>query len=184
MEVEILSKDMFVRDILPNIEKMEDTFFISILDPDEKEPLREDSENYKTFWFYDLESDIQIYKAITPEQAESIIEFIIDNKYKKKFVVHCTAGVSRSGAIGEAVWELFGGSYQELTRKFNSILPSGRVLMYLRYAYERYREEERKKTCASFWLNPENMWEDTGVCIDTDIDYLGQGYDEFFKIYI
>jgi predicted protein tyrosine phosphatase len=38
------------------------------------------------------------YPAATSEQIRAIIDFIIDNS-DKNIIVHCTAGVSRSGAI-------------------------------------------------------------------------------------
>lgn len=134
-EVFILSKAQFV-EVLPKVIDKEDTYIISILDPDDKVPLKEDSENYKTLFFYDLEQDVQTYKAISSEQAEDLLKFILKNKDKRKCIVHCTAGVSRSGAVGEFIHELGGGAYKELKEKYPYILPSGRVLMYLRYAEE------------------------------------------------
>jgi predicted protein tyrosine phosphatase len=108
-------------------------FFISILDPDTKEKsLFKEKSNYKTWKFYDLEYDIENYKGITFEQAEEISKFIRSNLYKT-LVVHCTAGISRSGAIGEYYWELLGGSYKTLMEKYPNIMPNGRVLTYLRF---------------------------------------------------
>jgi predicted protein tyrosine phosphatase len=39
---------------------------------------------------------------ITDEMAKTIKDFIIDNK-NEKFVIHCTAGISRSAAVGCAI---------------------------------------------------------------------------------
>lgn len=61
----ILSQERFERSILPKVDELSDTFFISILDPDTEDKLREDSINFKTWKFYDLEEDINTYKAIS-----------------------------------------------------------------------------------------------------------------------
>ena len=137
MEILILPKATFKNKVVPLVESHPEWCFISILDSDDKEALRENSENYKTWWFYDLEEDIQTYNAISHEQAKEIVEFIESNIDKKKLFVHCTAGVSRSAAIGEFVHELFGGSYKEFSKKYPNTMPSGRILMYLRAAYKR-----------------------------------------------
>jgi predicted protein tyrosine phosphatase len=137
MEILILPKANFKNKVVPIVESHPDWCFISILDPDDKVALRENSKNYKTWWFYDLEEDVQNYKAITHDQANEIVDFIEKNIDKKKLFVHCTAGVSRSAAIGEFVYELFGGSYQTFMKKNPNTMPSGRILMYLRAAHKR-----------------------------------------------
>ena len=130
MKVHILSKAMFEK-AYPKIKDRKDLFFISILDPDNKV----DSlfRGLKTWKFYDLEEDIATYKAMTFEQAVEINDYIKEN-LDKTLVIHCTAGVSRSGAIGEHYWELLGGSYKELIKNNPNVMPSGRVLTYLRVA--------------------------------------------------
>lgn len=131
MNVLILSELEFI-DKYPLLKNIKDLFFISILDPDNKKKfLFREKFNYKTWKFYDLEYDVQNYKAISYEQAREISSFIKSN-LDKTLVVHCTAGVSRSGAIGEYYWELLGGSYKSLMEKYSHIMPSGRVLTYLR----------------------------------------------------
>lgn len=133
-DVLILSRERFIDKILPKVDEAKDTFFISILEPDDDiEYLHETTENFKTWKFYDLESDIDSYKAITFDQAKEIYEFIKKNE-GKKLIVHCYGGISRSGAIGEFYWEMMGGSYKELMEKFPYISPNGRILSYLRIA--------------------------------------------------
>lgn len=133
-EVLILSREQFINKVLPKVDEAKNTFFISILEPDDNfENLHEDTENFKTWKFYDIEYDINNYKAITFEQAKEIYEFIKKNE-GKNLITHCHAGVARSGAIGEFYWEMLGGSYKQLTEKFPNISPNGRVLSYLRVA--------------------------------------------------
>lgn len=127
----ILSQERFERLILPKVDELSDTFFISILDPDTEDKLREDTINFKTWKFYDLEEDINTYKAISSQQAEEISQFINDN-FGKKLIVHCHAGISRSSAIAEFYFESLGGSYRELIDVYQNIIPNGRVLRYLR----------------------------------------------------
>jgi predicted protein tyrosine phosphatase len=134
MKVRILSREQFIKDIIPNIDNFENTFFISILEPDDDIPyLHETSDKFKTWKFWDVEYDIASYKAFNLDQANEILDFILKNE-GKDLIVHCYAGVSRSSAVGEFYWEMLGGSYKELNENFKNILPNGRVLTYLRMA--------------------------------------------------
>ena len=82
--VEIHSEESFKSKILPHIEKYENTFFISILDPND-ETLYPPSEVYKTVKFYDVIDDVGNYNAISFEQAKEIKEFCFKNKGKKLY---------------------------------------------------------------------------------------------------
>lgn len=144
-EVIILSREQFINKVLPKVDEAKDTFFISVLEPDDDfENLHEATENFKTWKFYDIEYDINNYKAITFEQAKEIYEFIKNNE-GKKLIVHCYAGVARSGAIGEFYWEMLGGGYKQLTEKFPNISPNGRVLSYLRVAEKLENSDVKSK---------------------------------------
>lgn len=101
-----------------------DVFFISILDPDCPESFHKDADNFKTWWFYDLEYEVGSYKPMSEEQAKEIVEFISKNKDKKRCIVHCSAGVSRSGAIGEFINDLYGEKYQDFKRTNPNIIPN------------------------------------------------------------
>lgn len=79
-EVLILSSQQFINKALPKVDNSKDDFFISILEPDNKiENLHKDTDNYKTWKFYDIEYDIASYKAVTFEQAKEMFEFIKQN---------------------------------------------------------------------------------------------------------
>jgi len=142
MKVHILQKTKFIDLVLPKVDDSKESFFISILDPETGlVPLKEDSDNYRSWSFFDLEEDMDngaghIYKAISEQQAKEIYEFIKSNADKKKLFVHCSAGISRSGAVGAFVHEYFGGAYKELLKENPHILPNGRVTRLLRM-YER-----------------------------------------------
>lgn len=64
---------------------------------------------------------------ITNEQIEQIKNFILDNK-DKKFIVHCSAGISRSSAIGMYIEEILNNDENE--RKINQDL----ILNHWRYS--------------------------------------------------
>ena len=118
---------------IDGIEKSsKDVFYLSINNPDDedKTPIREDSDTFKSMWFYDIDEDIYdevkdfTYKTISDEQLDELYDFIMKNKDKKNFVVHCTAGVSRSGAVGEFVNDLFGIPYAEFRKQNPNIIPN------------------------------------------------------------
>lgn len=142
-DVLIISQERFEKRILPKIEEFKNTFFISIIDPEDKD-LHERTDTYRTWKFYDIEQDISSYKAISFDQAGEIFEFIKCNE-GKNLIVHCHAGVSRSSAIGEFYWELMGGSYKQLTEKFPNIMPNARVLQYLRIVEKSSEKSEFDK---------------------------------------
>ena len=118
---------------IDGIEKSsKDVFYLSINNPDDedKTPIREDSDTFKSMWFYDIDEDIYdevkdfTYKTISDEQVDELYDFIMKNKDKKNFVVHCTAGISRSGAVGEFVNDLFGIPYAEFRKQNPNIIPN------------------------------------------------------------
>lgn len=142
-KVLILSQQQFENKVLPNLENFKNTFFISILDPNDEE-LNEELYNFRTWKFYDIEQDINTYKAISFDQAEEIFNYI-KNHEGKTLIVHCHAGVSRSSAIGEFYWEMLGGGYKDLTEIFPHIMPNARVLQYLRIAEKSAQKSEFNK---------------------------------------
>jgi len=122
MKVHILSKYLFeqymkahgVNDA--NVENKTDVMLISILNTDDvgdNTPyFKTNHSNVLVLKFDDVEVDLnweqdeQFYgaKAFTEEQAQLIINFINKNKDKKTCIVHCSAGISRSGAVGTLLY--------------------------------------------------------------------------------
>lgn len=132
MKISILGKDDFIHFIKDHpVNEMDKIFYISILDPEFKEPLHKDLSNYKTFWFWDVPEKIGNYNPISENQAQDIYNFIQNNKDKKMCIVHCTAGVSRSGAVGTFVNNLYGNPSNDFNSDNPFILPNELVLNLL-----------------------------------------------------
>lgn len=60
--------------------------------------------------------------VFTEEQAKELYEFIKENKDKSMAIVHCGAGISRSGAIGTFIYDLYGEqTWEDFQRQNPSI---------------------------------------------------------------
>lgn len=123
-----------------NVETRTDIFLISIVDTDvwleSKEPFfKEDHENVLNLKFDDVEHDgepsptnfNQGTRAFTEEQATKLFQFIKKHRDKKTCIVHCMAGISRSGAVGTFINGYCGGNWEEFKRINPQICPNARV---------------------------------------------------------
>ena len=86
--------------------------FISILDPDNDED-RYDStlDNFLKVKMWDIEETLvadngRVFSKPSDKELDRIYEFIQQHKDKVRFVVHCSAGISRSGAVAEFIKEI------------------------------------------------------------------------------
>lgn len=139
MKVKVVNKFIFEECVVSELGERwnNDCFFISILDPDNPENYFPDSDNYKTVWFYDLECQVGNYKIFDDEIAKELIEFILKNKDKSSCIVHCTAGVARSGAVGKFINNIFGEENKKQFKRSNPhISPNRLVLKLLNENYE------------------------------------------------
>ena len=75
----------------------------SVSFPAEPPPFTEeflDADNLLILYFDDVDEGFP--HAMTPEQAKQIVDFVrIEDD--RPIIVHCTAGISRSGAVGEVL---------------------------------------------------------------------------------
>lgn len=100
----------------------------------------EDHPNVLRLWFDDTSKDgvpsptieSSSTKAMTIDQAKQIVEFIKKNKDAKQFIVHCSAGISRSGAVGEFIADYIGFDRNEFLRDNPAIHPSPYVSSLLK----------------------------------------------------
>jgi predicted protein tyrosine phosphatase len=87
--------------------------FISILDCDNNTELYDKSiDNFLQVKMWDIEKDAQdtdgtIYEKPSDIELKKIVDFVNKHKDKNVFVIHCTAGISRSGAVAYFIKEKF-----------------------------------------------------------------------------
>jgi predicted protein tyrosine phosphatase len=78
---------------------------------------------------------IQTGIAITDEQADQIVDFVITNKDKEYAFIHCAAGISRSGAVGAFINEVTGGDWNQFKSDNKQIQPNPHVYNLLMQKY-------------------------------------------------
>lgn len=140
----VLSRDQFKKEISQLSEQQFlATAFISIHEPKNKiiggyveawPTILEESENVSNLWFNDCEEDLPDVEVVlfNEELGQKLIEFIEANKGKKQWILHCTAGISRSGAVGEFLADYFGISYHLFKRDNPQVKPNALVKNILR----------------------------------------------------
>ena len=123
----------------------------SVSFPAEPPPFSEeflDADNLLILYFDDVDTGFP--NAMTPKQAREIVNFvrIEDNR---PIIVHCTAGISRSGAVGEVLnWYFNRFEANDLDyRKFEimhpDIVPNAHVRRLLLTELQRNHEKLRTK---------------------------------------
>ena len=84
--------------------------------------------------FDDVEEDLQVSptnkemtKAFTKNQAEKIVNFLESNTNINTLIVHCAAGISRSGAVGQFALDYLHGDKDNFKLNNPHIWPNARV---------------------------------------------------------
>ena len=135
-----------------NIETLPDVAFISINDTHgqwNESWLDRDHPNVLRLWFDDVENDHEVssptntisVRAFDSEQAQAVVTFVENNRHKKTFIVHCTAGISRSGAVGQFICDYFNCDREEFLRINPHIYPNARVTRMLNNLTNGYADE-------------------------------------------
>lgn len=95
------------------LSELSDVAFISIEDHNGQPHLLATADNILNIKFDDCDVDdvVQGIKAITEAQGEEIGEFI-SRHLDKHFIIHCTAGKSRSQGVARAIFDSFPDIYQ------------------------------------------------------------------------
>jgi predicted protein tyrosine phosphatase len=99
----------------------------------------QDHSNVIRLWFDDVEQDTDKFsptnqekvKAFTIEDAKAIRDFIKKNKKQNVFIIHCSAGIARSGACAQFICDYFQCDREEFKRANPYILPNQRVVRML-----------------------------------------------------
>lgn len=153
MEIFIFSKqqfdDLMIRHNITNDNIIErDIMFISINDSNtENIFFKENKSNLLIIKFDDVsENEALEYnqknetklKAFDENDAKNIISFIEQNKDKKSCIIHCSAGISRSGAVGLFINDYFNLNYKEFIKTNPHIHPNQHILRVLNNTYRNY----------------------------------------------
>ena len=152
MKVLVLNKRQFDSIMRENnlydhtINGTEPFFLISIVDTDQfsasREPhYKKDHENVLNLAFDDCEHDGEPSptqpegtKAFNEEQANKLFQFIKKHRDKEQCIVHCMAGISRSGAVGAFINGYARGNWEEFKGRNPQIVPNPRVQRMLNEA--------------------------------------------------
>jgi predicted protein tyrosine phosphatase len=134
MEFDGLMKQNGIND--SSVERFDSIMFISIVDTENRQGpyFNEDHDNVINLRFDDVENDneaspTQEYetRAFSEKQAKKLYEFIKKHREKETCIVHCMAGISRSGAVGTFVNGFCQGDWERFKRDNPYIMPNPRV---------------------------------------------------------
>ena len=149
MEVTVVGKGLFDAAMKhhgitnENVESFNKFMFISVTDTlgfAEDPYFKENKSNVLNLFFDDVEDDDGDWegmniagqtKSFTEEQATQIFDFIEKNKDKEFCIIHCYAGISRSGAVGAFVNDYFGGHYMDFIKANPQVQPNPKVTRLL-----------------------------------------------------
>ena len=103
-----------------NVIEYKESCFISINDIGKKSYFSKNNDNVLRLFFHDIsiEDNDEYNKCITENDIKQLIEFIVRNK-DSNFVIHCEAGISRSGAIGLFINDYFNVMNKKEFKKIN-----------------------------------------------------------------
>ena len=149
--INVLSRQQFENFVLSrnindnNVETIDSMFFICIHNTGgyNHEPyFQTDHHNVLRLWFDDcdvdketqlLNGEIAKEKAMTIQQAKNVYDFLLYQKElgRKIGVVHCAAGIARSGAVGTFANTLLDQDQLMFNSLNREIKPNGHVLSLL-----------------------------------------------------
>lgn len=126
----------------------EKTAFVSIHEPRNKiiggyanawPVILQDTDNVLNLWFNDCEEDNPEIEAVlfNEELADKVIEFIEKNKNAEHWLIHCTAGKCRSGAVGSFLSDYFEVNWFDFKRDNPQVTPNSLVRNLLTKSYEK-----------------------------------------------
>lgn len=135
-----------------NVETKGDVMLISIGDAAKpvgwrRQHFAEEHPNVMIMHFDDVEHDgIPVILgggtavAFSEKMARDLYAFIKRNAHRKTCIVHCEAGISRSGAVGTFIQGLYGNDWDEFKRVNRHISPNARVARMLNQ--EKYKDKK------------------------------------------
>ncbi len=123
-----------------NVEQS-DTMYISILNVDDNTGyFKSNFENVLVLHFDDI-TDVNSDLAFNENHAKQIIDFITKNKHKSTCMVHCSAGISRSGAVGQFVNSCFGMNNDYFLNMNFNVRPNPMILETLENVFNKLNNQ-------------------------------------------
>lgn len=124
-----------------NVENIKNVAFISVLNSPSNNWFGEDQyymnsifekehNNVLILTFDDVENSINGNISFDEKMANKLIEFIDQNK-NRDFIIHCAAGISRSGAIGTFIKDYLELNSEEFKKYNPYVQPNSHVLRVL-----------------------------------------------------
>lgn len=104
-----------------------------------------DSDNVLNIDFADVDDsgNMKYKNAITEEQAKTIVDFI-DRNNKSVFIIHCGAGISRSGAVAKYIFDCIDGQEERKENDEFFIFPEYPTCPNY-YVYSMLKQYKQKK---------------------------------------
>jgi predicted protein tyrosine phosphatase len=132
-----------------NVENQDNTFYISINSTEGNDItpyFKEKHPNVLTLYFDDCNeykkhpvdgSPDEFYEQIpmSEEQALEIIKFAEKMNNESNVYVHCTAGVSRSGAVGAFISDYLGNKWDDFIKVNPQVIPNSHISSLLKRVY-------------------------------------------------
>lgn len=142
---QLFDKIVFNRNYTDDNISSEDMFFICIMNTNgfNSQPhFKQNHVNVLNLWFDDcdvdksgvlLNGETYTERAMTPEQAKQIYDFLLVQKQANRTmgIVHCAAGIARSGAVGTFAADFLDFNRKEFITINNAIRPNGHILQLL-----------------------------------------------------
>lgn len=178
MIIKILPKREFDRLFAyHNLSDFEENAFISILDPDNEEKLFLESDNFLQVKMWDIDQKVtnykgEIFELPSDEELNKIIVFCEKHK-DKNFTIHCSAGISRSGAVGKYL----NGKYnnEDNHKVFFDMNPHILPNIYIFNRLNQLYAEKYKLKISDNYIIPKH-YEDTETLIKELPDYIFVSY--------
>ena len=151
MKVQAVNKKLF-KDNLEILLEQENTALISILNSG-RDRLTPDTQRVITLWFDDIHptttmtlGSCEEYNAMNVVDALNLIEFVLALPTNiNRIIVHCSAGMCRSGAVADFLRVVFAVDNLWFVQNNPQIIPNEWVRVLLWMTWKMKHSEDRKQ---------------------------------------
>lgn len=145
MKILALPKRVFEAGFLNrNLSELFNHAFISILDPDNEERFYSESDNFLQVKMWDIDKRVvtdkdKVFELPSDEELTKIVDFCEKHK-DKDFFVHCSAGISRSGAVAKYLNETYNFTPEDMYFEFRQLYTNNPQIIPNIYIFKRLTE--------------------------------------------